>query len=271
MDHVFRAIAAWLDAAGASLDIIHCHAFDAPAFVRIGGARTVHTLHLPPLDGGVVAAVRRSRATLATVSESCRSGWRAAGVEVGEILPNGIDVERVPMGAGSGGYVAFAGRMSPEKGAAAACRVARRLGLPLRLAGPIYDDDYFHAYVEPALGADITYVGSLERTALWGVLGGAMATLLPIGWDEPFGMVALESIACGTPAVAYRRGGLADIVVDASSGCLVAPDDEEALAAAVETARGLSRLACRADASRFTLARTLDAHEALYRRVVGAA
>ena len=269
-DRVFRTVAAWLETHSARFDVVHGHAFDAPAFAAIRGPRVVHTLHLPPLDDAVVAAVRGSLATLATVSESCRAGWRAAGIEVAEILPNGIDVAAVPAGEGRGGYLAFAGRMSPEKDPAAACRVARRLGVPLRLAGPRYDDGYFRHQVEPELGGDITYAGPLDRAALWRLLGGAAATLLPIRWDEPFGMVALESIACGTPVVAYRRGGLTDLVVEGKSGCLVRPDDEDAFGAAVDTARRLSRSACRSDASRFDLARMLDAHESLYRRLAAA-
>lgn len=263
----FAAVGGWLETHSARFDLVHAHAFDAPAFAAIRGPRVVHTLHLPPLDDAVVAAVRGTDATLATVSESCRAGWRAAGVEVAEILPNGIELEAVPPGKGSGGYLAFAGRMSPEKDPAAACRVARRLGLPLRLAGPRYDEGYFRHQVEPELGGDITYAGPLERSALWRLLGGAAATLLPIRWDEPFGMVALESIACGTPVVAYRRGGLTDLVVEGTSGFLVPPNDEDAFGAAVDNARRLSRSACRSDASRFDLERMLDAHESLYRRL----
>lgn len=270
MDHVFRVVAMWLDTNGARFDVVHGHAFDAPAFAALRGAQVVHTLHLPPLDSAIVAAVRGSFATLATVSGSCRAGWRAAGVEITDILPNGIDVAAVPAGEGSGGYLAFAGRMSPEKDPAAACRVARRLGMPLHLAGPRYDEAYFRERVEPELGGDIAYAGPLERTALWRLLGGAAATLLPIRWDEPFGMVALESIACGTPVVAYRRGGLADLVVEGTSGCLVPPDDEDAFGRAVDAARRLSRSACRSEASRFDLARMLDAHESLYRRLAAA-
>jgi glycosyltransferase involved in cell wall biosynthesis len=269
MAPVFRRVSDWL--ATADADVIHAHAFDAPAFAELRGGRVVHTLHLPPFDGGIVAAVRGSDATLATVSESCRTAWRAAGVPVTELLPNGIDVGRVPAGEGGGGYLAFAGRMSAEKGADVACRVARRLRMPLRLAGPRYDDEYFRSKVEPELGGDVSYEGALERGTLWHVLGGASATVLPIHWDEPFGMVALESIACGTPVAAYRRGGLAEVVTEGRSGCLVPPDDEDALARAIGIAQGLSRSLCRSDASRFDIARMLDAHETLYRRLVAAA
>ena len=269
MAHAFGRVSEWV--ASVAADVVHGHAFDAPAFVRLRGGRVIHTLHLPPVDAGVIAAVRASQATLATVSVSCRDAWRAAGVGVGELLPNGVDLGRVPAGPGSGGYLAFAGRMSAEKGADIACRVARRLGLALRLAGPRYDERYFRMEIQPLLGGGVTYDGALDRTALWRMLGGASATVLPVRWDEPFGMVALESIACGTPVAAFRRGGLVEIVADGRSGCLAPAGDEEALARAIGTARGLDRAACRADASRHEVGRMLDAHEDLYRRVVAAA
>jgi len=263
----FAAVGDWL--ASRSFDVVHAHAFDAPAFATLRGPRVVHTLHLPPVDPIVVAAVRAADATLATVSESCRAGWAAAGVSVPELLPNGLDLAAVPVGTGDGGYLAFAGRMSPEKDPAAACRVARSLDVRLRLAGPVYDETYFAREVRPLLGDTVTYDGSLDRAALWRALGAAAATLQPVHWDEPFGMVALESLACGTPVVAYRRGGLADVVVDGRSGCLVEPDDEAGLTDAVGVAARLSRAACRSDAERFDVGRMLDAHEALYRRIAG--
>jgi glycosyltransferase involved in cell wall biosynthesis len=264
-DRAFAAAASWL--ATRSFDVVHAHAFDAPAFARLSGPRVLHTIHLPPMDPAVVAAARATRAMLATVSESCRAAWARDAVHIREVLPNGIDIAEVPVGAGTGGYVAFAGRMSAEKDPAAACRVARAAGTRLRLAGPVYDERYFADEVEPLLGDDVTYDGPLDRAALWRMLGAATATIQPVRWDEPFGMVALESIACGTPVVAYRRGGLAEVIVDGRSGCLVTPGDETALLRAVGTAAKLSRLACRADAARYDLARMLDAHEALYRRL----
>jgi glycosyltransferase involved in cell wall biosynthesis len=134
----------------------------------------------------------------------------------------------------------------------------------LRLAGPLYDDAYFAREVAPLLGEEIEYVGALDRVALWRLLGSARATLLPVRWNEPFGLVALESLATGTPVIAYARGGLREIVVDARSGYLVAPDEEDALALAARRIDDLDRAACRADASRYGLPAMLDAHERLY-------
>lgn len=262
---VFAAVGEWL--AARTFDIVHSHAFDAPAFERIRGPMVVHTLHLPPADGGMVAIVRATEATIATVSDSCRAAWEAAGVSIGAILPNGIDVAAVPLGAGDSGYLAFAGRMSPEKDPVAACRVARAIGWRLRLAGPLYDERYFAREVQPYLGPDAAYLGALDRDSLWRMLGAAAATLLPVRWDEPFGMVALESLAAGTPVVAYARGGLPEVITHGRSGLLVAPGDESALSDAARRAPGLRRGDCRADAERHGLDAMLDAHEALYRRV----
>lgn len=263
----FRAVAAWLAASRDDFDVVHGHAFDAPALDLLGGGQVLHTLHLPPLDVAVVEAARRSGARLATVSVSARDAWRAAGVPVDEVLPNGIDIGSVPPGTGSGGYLAFVGRMSAEKGADVACRVARALDLPLRLAGGRYDSGYFESEVRPRLGQDIEYVGPLDRIAVQVLLGAARATLMPVGWDEPFGLVALESLATGTPVVAYARGGLTEILVDRRSGRLVAAGDEAAFIAAVADVGRLRRRDCRADAMRFDRSRMLDAHELLYRSV----
>jgi len=263
----FAAVGAWLS--DRDFAVVHAHAFDAPAFAAVRGPRALHTLHLPPMDAEVVDAAGRADARLATVSASCRAAWAAAGVEVDHVLPNGIAVDSVPAGDGRGGGLAFVGRMSPEKGADAACRVARAVAIPLRLAGPIYDAGYFARAVQPLLGPDVAYLGELDRRAVARLMAESFATLMPVRWDEPFGLVALESLAAGTPVIAYARGGLPEVVVDRHSGRLVPPDDEPALAAAVHEARSLRRDDCRADARRFGLERMLDAHERLYATIAG--
>jgi UDP-glucose:tetrahydrobiopterin glucosyltransferase len=264
----FAVVRSWLDAHASEVDLIHAHAFDAPAFIELRGLGALHTLHLPPLDNDVVAAARNADATLATVSSSCRDDWRAAGVPVDVVLPNGLDIHAIPQGDGSGGYLAFCGRISPEKGVDAACRVARSASLPLRIAGPVYDRPYFVSSVSPLLGAGVEYMGALDRPALWRLLGAATVTLLPINWNEAFGMAALESLACGTPVAAYGRGGLREIVDDGRTGTFARPGDEAGLVEAVHRSLDLSRNACRESARRFDIGRMLDAHEEIYRTMV---
>jgi glycosyltransferase involved in cell wall biosynthesis len=267
-ERAFAAVRAWLDHDAQRPEVIHAHAFDAPAFEQLRGLGALHTLHLPPLDDAVVAAARAADATLATVSPSCQADWRAAGVAVDVILPNGVDLNAIPLGSGAGRYLAFCGRMSPEKGADVACRVARAVGMPLRLAGPVYDQTYFSTVVSPLLGGDVVYLGALDRASVWRLLGDAALALFPVDWNEAFGMAALESLACGTPVAGFRRGGLTELVTEGRTGTLAAPGDEGALAEAVRASLGLSRDECRESARRYDLAHMLDAHEAVYRRLV---
>jgi glycosyltransferase involved in cell wall biosynthesis len=266
-EKAFAAVRAWLDMHAREFDVIHSHAFDAPAFAHLSGLGALHTLHLPPIDDAVVAAARASDAVLATVSQSCGGDWRAAGVRVDAILQDGADIDAIPEGDGGGGYLALAGRMSPEKGVDTACRVADKLTLPLQVAGPIYDQSYFDDRVRPLIGAGVDYLGALDQGSIWRLLGGARVSLLPVRWNEPFGLVALESLACGTPVAAYDRGALREIVTDGVTGRLAAPDDEGAFLEAVRAALALSRTPCRASARRYDLSAMLDAHEALYRRL----
>ena len=110
----------------------------------------------------------------------------------------------------------------------------------------------------------------VPRASLWEAMAGAAAVLCPSRWDEPFGLAAAEAQACGTAVVAFRRGGLSEVIMDGITGFLVPPDDVGAAAGAVAKAAGISRSACREHAAEdLDLERSLDAHERLYRRVAG--
>lgn len=252
-------------------DVIHAHAYDVPAFDELGVLRpVVHTLHLAPLDPGVVAAAARAAgggAVLASVSRANAAAWTAAGAAVSEVLPNGVDVAAIPFSAAGGGALLFAGRIAPEKAPDAAIRAARRSGREIVLAGPLYDERFFTERVRALLGPDARYVGAVPRAEIHRLMGASAALLLPVTWDEPFGLVAVEAQAAGTPVVAYARGGLAEIVLDGRSGVLVPAGDEDAFARAIPRALALDRAACRRNAERWTVSAMLDAHEALYARL----
>jgi glycosyltransferase involved in cell wall biosynthesis len=284
----FGQVRAWLDGHAGEVDLVHAHAYDAPAFDALAGSPlpVVHTLHLPPLDDDVARAARRASAsaTLVTVSRACAADWQEVGVEVDHIIPNRIDTAGIPFGAAPGAYVLCAGRVSPEKGTHVALRVARAAGRPLVVAGNAYDRAYFAAEVRPRiharpdwtvgaplpLGAPAVWVGHQPQPALHHLMAGALATLMPIQWDEPFGLVAVESQAAGAPLVGFARGALPEVVAEGRTGFLVPPGDEPALAGALGRAASLVRQACREWATtRFGLDRMVADHEAGYRSLVG--
>jgi glycosyltransferase involved in cell wall biosynthesis len=255
-------------------DVIHNHAFDAPA-VRLAAtlqAPVVHTLHLPP-DKSVSAALRqvarRGRPpAVATVSGFQASAWRQL-VPVDAILPPYPPTSVIRWSATAGQDALFAGRLSPEKGAAEAIDIARAAGVPINVYGDVYDPGYSREHINPR--RDLPGVAihrGVPRASLWDAMARAAVVLCPALWDEPFGLAAAEAQACGTPVVAFRRGGLGEVIMDGVTGFLVPPNDVRAAAEAVAKAPGVSRLACREHAEgQLDLELSLDAHERLYRQV----
>ncbi|MGH3301594.1 MAG: glycosyltransferase [Streptosporangiaceae bacterium] len=258
-------------------DVIHNHAFDAPA-VQLAPALhapVVHTLHLPP-DEQVSAALRQaercgSPPAIAAVSAFQAGAWRRV-VRVDAILPPYPRTAGIRWSGLAGNGALFAGRLSPEKGAAEAIDIACAAGMPIHVYGDGYDPEYSREQIEPRRSwPGVTIHEAVPRTALWEAMARAAVVLFPARWDEPFGMAAAEAQACGTPVVAFRRGGLSEVIMDGVTGFLVPPDDLQAAAAAVSDAAGISRSACRDHAEgQLDLELSLDAHERLYRRVAGA-
>ncbi|HXM55977.1 MAG TPA: glycosyltransferase, partial [Candidatus Dormibacteraeota bacterium] len=238
-------------------DAVTQHAFDAEAFELAGGLPVLHTLHLPPLVPAVVAAARACDAACVAVSEATRRAWWAAGLSGVGVLPNGVpgfampDERVAPRGL-------IAGRVSPEKGTAEAVEAARRAGLEPLVVGTVYDRDYWAREV----GVPVT---SVERPELWRLMAGSAVALMPVAWDEPFGMVAAEAQMAGCPVVGYRRGGLPEVVEEGVGGLLVAPGDLEELVAAVPRALALDRGTVRASALRRL---TIDSAAAAYERAL---
>lgn len=156
--------------------------------------------------------------------------------------PNAIDVDRFRFRAEPGEYVAFLGRMSPEKGAREAVQVAQAAGIELRIGAKCREPAeraYFDEFIRPQLGRGVEYLGELGHEERVDLLGGAIAVLCPINWEEPFGLVVAEAGACGTPVVATGRGSIPEIVVDGVTGVVVEGPHE--MPAAIEQAAGLDR------------------------------
>ena len=261
----------------ARYDVVHTHAFDAPAIslARRLRAPVVHTLHLPP-DAVVADALRDAARsdrvpTVAGVSACQASAWRRV-VSVDAILPPFVPTRSIRWSPSAGDGAVFAGRLSPEKGAIEAIEIAHAAGVRIDVYGDSYDAEYTRERIDPRRSdPGVVVHPGVPRTALWEVMARAAVVLCPARWEEPFGMVAAEAQACGTPVVAFRRGALEEVIVDAVTGSLVPPDDINAAADAVTSSTQLSRSACRDHAeSRLDLELSLDAHEQLYRRVATA-
>lgn len=259
---VAAALQAMFESIPGNVDAISQHAFDAPAFTLARGRPALHTLHLPPIVGSVAAAARSTpRRQLAAVSEASAQSWAAAGVEVAEVLPNGVPDEDVA-GTSVERAALVAGRISPEKGIDDAIAACRSIGLRVRIAGAHYDPSY-----APDVG-EAELLGSLPRRELRRVMAASAVTICAVRWDEPFGMVAAEAQMAGCPVAAYRRGAMSEVIEDGISGRLAHPDDVAALARAIATCLLLDRDSVRASAQRrLGLDAALDRYESALARV----
>jgi glycosyltransferase involved in cell wall biosynthesis len=171
----------------------------------------------------------------------------------------------------AGGYLAFLGRFTPEKGPHIAIRLARRSNLPLRIAAkiPRMQTHYFKEQIEPLLDGDrVEFVGEVDERQKQEFLGNAMAVLVPIDWPEPFGLVMIEAMACGTPVIAWRRGSVPEIIEHGVTGFIV--DSEAEAIDAIERIPTLDRGAVRsAFERRFTARRMAESYRRCFQELIG--
>ena len=259
--HVLPALAAL-----AETDVVIDHSGLLGALVtskgRVPAAHVVHS----PLGGvanQVYAALARHSPRLRLIAISAAQRSLAPGLPFAGVCHNGIDATSVPFRAQAGDYLAFLGRMSPDKGAAEAIAIARRAGLPIRIAAKCREPaelEYFADYVEPELGPDVEWLGELPPEQKFELLAGARALVFPISWSEPFGMVMIEAMACGTPVLATPRGSVPEVVADGRTGFV--REDVDGLARAVARLDEIDREACRRHViDRFSGEAMADAYE----------
>ncbi|HET6397086.1 MAG TPA: glycosyltransferase family 4 protein [Pseudoxanthomonas sp.] len=224
-------------------DLLHFHVdlLHFPLFEDVA-ARTVTTLHGRLDLAGLPEVYRRwPRYPLVSISDQQRHPLRFANW-IGTVhhgLPAGL---LVPPDAPRGDYLAFLGRMSPEKRPDRAIAIARRAGMPLRVAAKVdaADAAYYRGRIEPMMaGGGVEFVGEIDDARKRGFLGHAAALLFPIDWPEPFGLVMIEAMACGTPVIAWDRGSVREVVEDGVTGFIVGSEDEAV--AAVSRLRELDR------------------------------
>ena len=266
----FLRIAYEIRRRASEFDVVHNHAFDAPPFELLQDAHghVCHTLHLPPLVPGVTQAVRQAAAqgaVLITVSCFAQAAWTDVVGQTRQIL-NAVPVDRIALGPQQRAGWLFVGRISPEKGLETALEIAEAAERRLRIIGAVYDRDYAAQLRTRLERHDL--LGPRRRDQVFVEMGGAEGMLMPVDWDEPFGLTAAEAMAAGTPVAAYARGALAEIIADGETGYLVAPGDVNGLQRAAARFTEIDPRACRRRAlERFSLTRMVSEYETLYREL----
>jgi glycosyltransferase involved in cell wall biosynthesis len=262
---------AWGCISRGEFDVVHVNTPEALAASFEVEVPLVVTLHHPRNERLVRACLDAPRA--APVAISARQAESYADLSIAGVIHHGLDPADFPEGNGRGGYCAFLGRIGPEKAPHLAIDAARAAGVPLVLAGPRWSgnphyDAYFEREVRPRLALEgVTWIDEVGRVAKRDVLAGAIALLVPLGRDEPFGLAMVEAMLCGTPVIAFDRGAAPEIVDPGVTGYVV--NDALEMARHVERAASLDRGRCRARAAeRFNRRRMTDAYVELYASLV---
>jgi glycosyltransferase involved in cell wall biosynthesis len=252
-------------------DLIHDHTVSGPAF---GAARraasigpAVVTTHHGPFDDRVGAVFIALSQLLPVIAISQSHARRSYGARIAAVIHHGVDLERFsPADASLTESALFVGRLCPDKGLEMAIHAARRAGVGLRIAAKMREaaeHTYFRSRIEPLLGSGIEYLGEVSRGDLVHLMSTSTCLLNPIEWDEPFGLVAIEALACGLPVVTTPRGAMVELVDDGRTGFVRSTVDE--LADALRHIATIDRSVCRADAvRRFSMDRVAADHERLY-------
>ena len=265
----YAAIMDQVDCGG--FDVVHNNCLHPLPLERAQGlgAPMVTVLHTPPFSpfvNGVRAAAGRQ--PIVAVSDALAREWEEIVPDVA-VVENGVDLLGFAYRshAPEPRYAIWSGRVVPEKGLHLAIDAARLAGLELRFAGPRTAAAYWAEEIAPRLGPGIVDLGHLGQAELAAKLGAASVAVTTPRWEEPFGLVVVEALACGTPVAGFRRGALPDIL-DQRTGRLADPDNVRDLARAISEAAHLSRAACRERVeTAYDLQVMIDRYETLYRTV----
>ncbi|MEA2622544.1 MAG: hypothetical protein QOH61_1454 [Chloroflexota bacterium] len=253
-----------------AFDVVHGHLdFWNPALARASRRPVVATFHGRLDYPDAADLLRDTPAHLVALSDA--HARQSEAVRFQSVVNNGLSLEAMPFGERPGDDLCFVGRMTPEKGVADAIEIAALTGRRLRIVAKApylaTEREYYDNVVRPALRtADVEELGELAQTERDRVLASSYAMLMPSDWPEPFGLTAIESLACGTPVVARSVGALPEIVREGRDGFL--GRDATEMAAALPAVSALDRAQIRRDViERFSASRMADAYEAIYRRV----
>jgi len=271
-EYYLNAAMASVLAAQDEFDIVHSHL--PPAWLPFGAALrvpSVFTLHTSPHSDDEWAMRNFPQSQVAAISRAQVAGAASRLGREFPVIYNGVDFSAYDACFEPGKYLAFLGRMSAEKNPLDAIRIAQAAGMPIVLAGKpqnAAEEKYFRDEVQPHIdGTRVRWIGPADHAEKVALLRAAAALVFPIQWDEPFGLVMIEAMACGTPVLAVRRGSVAEVVDEGITGCTAATPAE--LAPLVARACALDRRKVREHAAtRFGHTKMVDDYLALYRQMI---
>ncbi|MGH9226335.1 MAG: glycosyltransferase family 4 protein, partial [Acidimicrobiales bacterium] len=253
------------------VDVIHDHTVAGPVLAaHRTGVRVVTTNH-GPFNDELTDIYSRIADQVPIIAISHAQRAVVPDLQIARTIHHGIDASGFAVGDGKGDYCLFLGRMNPDKGAHRAAVAARKAGVNLVMAGKCrepWEHQFFDQEIAPHLGADIRYVGEVPHEEKVRLLAGARCTLFPIRWNEPFGLVMLESLACGTPVLAFREGAAPEVIEHGKTGFLC--EDEADMAEAIAAVDTLDRAKCRAATEGyFSMDRCVREHLELFEELLG--
>ncbi|RCJ23987.1 glycosyl transferase [Nostoc sp. ATCC 43529] len=256
----------------AEFDIIHSHlGYAALPYSNLVATPTVHTLHgvfTPENEKLFSFGKKQPYVSISGAQREARLGLNYVAT-----VYNGIDINKYEFYSQpeNPSYLAFLGRMSPEKGVHLAIEIAKQAGWTLKMAGKVdvVDVEYFETQIKPHIdGGQIQYLGEANHAQKNALMGGAVATLFPITWREPFGLVMVESMASGTPVIAMNLGSTQEVIAHGKTGFLC--DRIQECINAIDKVTQLNRYACRQHVEKhFSIKQMVDGYEAVYQQIIG--
>jgi glycosyltransferase involved in cell wall biosynthesis len=250
-------------------DLIHIHPVDRalPFALENFEVPVVYTLHDPiyPWRAKIFNLFSSKNQYYVPISNAQKKP--APELNYLKTIYNGIKLEEFPFSEKSGDYLLFVGRIMKEKGVAEAVRIAKKLNEKLLIIGPTSKDDYWNKKIKPYLGKKIKYIGYVPRKKLFRYYRNAKAFLFPLQWDEPFGLTMAESMACGTPVVAYNRGSIPEIIRNGKNGFVVKNLKE--MIVAIKNIGKINRKECRSSVeAQFSFKTMADNYEKEFLKII---
>jgi glycosyltransferase involved in cell wall biosynthesis len=269
--HAYMDLMQHIDTMGLDLIFNNCLHYVPITMAALLQTPMLTVLHTPPffeLKNAVRLAGRKGRMPYITVSARNAENWSPYTSNC-TVIQNGIDLQHWDyQPEPTGKYAIWFGRIHPDKGIHLAIKAAQLAGMPLKIAGGIADEKYFKTQVEPLLTEGIEFLGRKNHDELNQLIGNALVSLITPVWEEPFGLVVAESLACGTPVAGFSIGAL-PALVPKETGVLVAPNDYTALATAITEASKKVRSACREHAeATFAIDKMVSAYEQQFEEAI---